>query len=112
MLGDGLPSRDKWRRFMLAHGVTAFREIVANVAGMAGVAKKGAYLNTRLDAYVPPAPPPKPKPRTFTRGDFRLCEERCAHFNAERASCPYSRIPPEHADHPNPPEECPFFKGI
>lgn len=50
-LGDGLPSRDKWRRFMLAHGVTAFREIAAEVAGMANVAKKGAYLNTRLDAY-------------------------------------------------------------
>lgn len=50
-LGDGLPSRDKWRRFMLAHGVAAFREIAAEVAGMAGIAKKGAYLNTRLDAY-------------------------------------------------------------
>ncbi len=50
-LGDGLPSRDKWRRFMLAHGVTAFREIVADVAAKAGIAKKGAYLNTRLDAY-------------------------------------------------------------
>jgi len=51
LLGDGLPSRDKWRRFMLAHGIPAFRKIVAEVAGKAGIANKGAYLNTRLAAY-------------------------------------------------------------
>ena len=112
-LGDGLPSRDKWRRFMLAHGVTAFREIAAEVADMANVAKKGAYLNTRLDAYVPPAPEtPKPIPprRTFAPEDWILCRERCANFNAETEACPYSRIPPEHAANPHPPNECPHFK--
>lgn len=113
LLGDGLPSRDKWRRFMLAHGVPAFREIAAEVAGMANVAKKGAYLNKRLDAYVPPEPEtPKPLParRTFTPREWGLCRERCANFNAETATCPYSRIPPEHAANPHPPEECPHFK--
>ena len=114
-LGDGVPSRDKWRRFMLAHGVAAFREIVEEVTDKAGIAKKGAYLNTRLDAYVPPAPPvhaaaTAQKPRAFTRGDWILCEERCAHFNAERTACPYSRVPPEHAANPHPPDECPHFK--
>ncbi len=110
-LGDGLPSRDKWRRFMLAHGVTAFREIVADVAGKAGIANKGAYLNKRLDAYVPTPPPaPKPKPHVWTRRDWCLCEERCAHFNAERVACPYSRIPPEKFDSPYPPEECEHFQ--
>lgn len=111
-LGDGLPSRGKWRKFMLAHGVTAFRQIVAEVADTANVAKKGAYLNTRLDAYVEPAPEtPKPRQeRTFTPRDWGLCRERCANFNAETATCPYSRIPPEHAANPHPPEECPHFK--
>lgn len=135
LLGDGLPSRDKWRRFMLAHGVAAFRETVTEVAGKAGIANKGAYLNTLLDAYGtnqdvggvspevmaalemgaragrhPYPPAPAPKPRTFTPRDWGLCRERCANFNAETATCPYSRIPPEHAANPHPPEECPHFK--
>ncbi len=116
-LGDGLPSRDKWRRFMLAHGVAAFRAEVEKAAAAQGVEKRGAYLNRLLDAYTPPqAPPPvhatatAPKPLTWTREDWGLCEERCAHFNAEKMACPYSRIPPEHAKHPHPPEECPHFK--
>ena len=113
-LGDGLPSRDKWRRFMRAHGVAAFRAEVEKAAAAQGVEKRGAYLNRLLDAYTPPPPvhatATAPKPRTFTRGDWGLCEERCAHFNKERMACPYSRIPPEHAAYPHPPEDCRHFK--
>jgi hypothetical protein len=113
LLGDGLPSRDKWRRFMLAHGVAVFRDKVEKAAAAQGVEKRGAYLNRLLDAYTPPpvhATATAPKPLTWTREDWGLCEERCAHFNAEKMACPYSRIPPEHAKHPHPPEECPHFE--
>ena len=111
-LGDGLPSRDKWTRFMQAHGVAAFRAEVDKAATAQGVTKRGAYLNRLLDAWrPPPPPPPKPKPKAWTRSDWRLCEERCRYFDAGGCRCRMGvKAPPEKdAAHPCPPEECQLF---
>ena len=111
-LGDGLPSRDKWTRFMQAHGVAAFRAEVDRAATAQGVTKRGAYLNRLLDAWQPPPPPPpSPKPKAWTRVDWRLCEERCRYFDAGGCHCKMGvKTPPEKdAAHPCPPEECQLF---
>ena len=113
-LGDCSPSRDKWRRFMQTHGAPAFRAMVDKVAAAQGVAKRGAYLNRLLDTYAPAPPPaPKPKPREWTRKDWCLCEERCAHFDACAARCSKGiTTPPGNGKYQYPPEECEHYKAL
>ncbi len=118
-IGDSKPSASRWRDFIERQGKAAFCRAVREVRERmrtGTIDNGGKYLNALLNKYgqpeaapPTPAPPAAPKPRTWTRADWALCEERCARFDAQKGCCPYSRTPPEHAAHPHPPEECPCF---
>lgn len=118
-IGDSKPSTSRWRDFIERQGKAAFCRAVREVRERmrtGTIDNGGKYLNALLNKYgqpeaapPTPAPPAAPKPRTWTRADWALCEERCARFDAKKGCCPYSRTPPEHAAHPHPPEECQCF---
>ena len=113
-LGDKYPSVGKWVDFIQRNGVNAFRgivnEIVSEMDSGKSIGKPGAYLNTRLDAYIPPPPPPPPK--TYTAQDWILCKERCRFYVAEcRCKCGI-KIPPEHETPPRPPQDCSMFAAL
>jgi len=54
-IGDGKPSRKRWRQFIEAHGKRAFRDVGKGVRDELRREKRidnrGAYLNAMLDAY-------------------------------------------------------------
>ncbi|MBQ6339851.1 MAG: hypothetical protein IJI36_11970 [Kiritimatiellae bacterium] len=126
-IGDSKPSTSRWRDFIERQGKAAFCRLVGEVCERmrtGSIDNGGKYLNALLNKYgqpeaapPTPAPPAAPKSRTWTRADWRHCEERCWHFDASmfrvgQRPCLWCNTPPEHATPRRSPEECPFYKPL
>jgi len=52
------------------------------------------------------------KPRRYSRAEWQLCAERCAHFDAQRGDCGCGcPVPPQLRTPARPPEECENVKA-
>ena len=69
-----------------------------------------ARWKARKDTYTPPPEPPRPK--HYTAKDWNLCRERCRNCTKSGCKCGVKVPPDKCQDHPQPPEECPYFAEV
>ena len=104
------PSRE-WHDYAERRGVAALRRWGDIISERRDLRSKGGFLTAKCKGGELPPPPPPPKVRCFTAEDWELCRERCA--NCGETGCRAGvKVPPDKAEPPRPPEDCPHFVSL